>query len=245
MNVNEGDAQAVHATSDIVLTAKTSSEGGDSSVPEALLREDLENHIARTEHYLAVCDAYEADLSEDLEKYLTVEDRAKNDLSHHGATRQGTLIKPNDSEIDAFISGTLHKDGIVDNDAANDEQGEASMARDECPPFVFPGSIELASIEVMEQPSSLGCKKILSYKGYPLQLMEFRAKIRFTVNPLYALDEKGRPRFSVLMEPSQEALEVIRKCEDLVQRVISSESRGIEWLPVVRNDTGAWAARMR
>ena len=207
----------------------------------------LEDCIARREQYSAVCSACETALSEDLQKCLIIDDPAQNNLSHEG--RQSVDVSnPATTRIEHH-SEAVQKDENVDIEGENDI-AEVSMSRDEsnsnhCPPFVLPRNIDLASLEVLEELSPLGCKKVLSYKGYPLQLMEFNARIRFTVNPLYALDEKGRPRFSVLMEPSKETLEVICKCEDLVKSIMSSETRDIEWLPALRNDMGSWAARMR
>lgn len=113
-------------------------------------------------------------------------------------------------------------------------------------PFLLASRVTLASLELQEESSRFGCSKVLYHKGFPLHLLECKIRIRFTVNLSYAFDDKGKPRFSVLVEPSEAACEVIRKCEDVVKSKGFTSAYGgeVEWLPALRKETGAWAARM-
>ncbi|MCO5600935.1 hypothetical protein L7F22_055052 [Adiantum nelumboides] len=107
-------------------------------------------------------------------------------------------------------------------------------------PFLLASHVILPSIELR----SFGSSRTLYYNGFPLQLLEFKVRVRYTINPSYAFDDNGKPRFSILIEPSEAACNVISKCEDLVKSLTASNSE-IEWLPSLRKEFGYRAARMR
>lgn len=110
-------------------------------------------------------------------------------------------------------------------------------------PFFLASHVYLPTIELREEPSSFGCTKVLCYDGFPLHLLESNIRVHFTINLSYAFDDKGKPRFSILLEPSESARKVISKCEDVVKSM-SALATEVEWLPALRKVSGCWTARM-
>ncbi|KAH7285951.1 hypothetical protein KP509_33G052600 [Ceratopteris richardii] len=119
----------------------------------------------------------------------------------------------------------------------------SSLMKFDATPFLLASHVNLSSIEVQEKTYSYGSATMLFYEGFPLHLLDFKVRVRFTVNESYAFDDKGRPRFSIAVEPSEAACNVIRKCEDLV-RSKAAFNHEVEWLPALKEESGCFMTRM-
>ncbi|MCO5578641.1 hypothetical protein L7F22_032485 [Adiantum nelumboides] len=170
------------------------------------------------------------------------EQRSQNELALHEAVLEQDLPDAlyslsrgkGSREIEAActIISTAESSSLAQLSKAGSKEESGGV------PFLLASHVILPSIELR----SFGSSRTLYYNGFPLQLVDFKVRVRFTIKPSYAFDDEGKPRFSILIEPSEAACNVISKCEDLVKSLTASNSE-IEWLPSLRKEFGYRAPR--
>ncbi|KAI5057577.1 hypothetical protein GOP47_0027592 [Adiantum capillus-veneris] len=176
--------------------------------------------------------------SEEVEILMNSSAANEGQLQNESTLKESVLVQ---DLLNALSSLSLGKGSgdIISSSAAQLSKAGSRMESGGVP-FLLASHVILPSVELR----SCGSSKVLYYNGFPLHLLEFKVRVRYTINASYAYDDKGKPRFSILMEPSEVACNVISKCEDLVKSTAASDSE-IKWLPLLKKESGRWTARMR
>eukprot|EP00249_Psilotum_nudum_P019316 c27190_g1_i1 orf=466-2001(-) len=114
------------------------------------------------------------------------------------------------------------------------------------PMFVEASQICLEALGIKKEPGFWGRPKIVLYhKGIPLRMREVNIRVKFAINASYAFDNKGKARFSIMLEPCRAACEVICRCDNLVRNAIATEGEQSVWRPTLVTEEGVSGVRMR
>eukprot|EP00897_Mesotaenium_endlicherianum_P007869 jgi/Mesen1/710/ME000109S_10935 len=93
--------------------------------------------------------------------------------------------------------------------------------------FVDAIAIDLAELRAEERSSQWGRVGIaIQYRGRPLCLHDTWTRVRFSVGDKFAFDDAGRPKFSLLVEPSQATCDIIRAADSALLEKLGSGAEG-------------------
>ncbi|XP_010258260.1 PREDICTED: protein NEN2-like [Nelumbo nucifera] len=104
--------------------------------------------------------------------------------------------------------------------------------------FLEPEEISIPSVSASFVPFYRGSQRIqLLHKDVPLQLCCMKLRVRFGISAKF-LDHAGRPRLSIVVDPSPSLCEVLDACDHHAQRLSVESGSGSEWRPVVTRKNG-------
>eukprot|EP01018_Ginkgo_biloba_P037876 Gb_18565 [translate_table: standard] len=98
--------------------------------------------------------------------------------------------------------------------------------------------ISVSSLRSIVVPTYWGTQKMMMlHKNLPLQMHSRNMKIRFGVSTKF-YDPTGKPRLSIVVEPSSETCQILEKCDTVAQNLYSSFGSKSEWRPLVMRKNG-------
>ncbi|KAH9295310.1 hypothetical protein KI387_038898 [Taxus chinensis] len=106
------------------------------------------------------------------------------------------------------------------------------------PEFLEPPDVSTSSLKTTFVPSKWGTEKmVLLHKGIPLQISSQKMKIRFGISKKFLIPN-GKPKLSLVVEPSQETCDMLKFCDNLAQNLYSECNGNSEWRPLVITKNG-------
>ncbi|KAG9451195.1 hypothetical protein H6P81_011160 [Aristolochia fimbriata] len=182
---------------------------------------EVENHMTWSQGADTVGVAIDLDQTTQLSATDDVEltpliDRMKIDPSHHT------------NEISVPTTS-----GIASGDNTTSEYPSSSLT------FLEPDEVSLDSITTSTSPARYGGapRVLLLHDDIPLQMCSKNMRIRFGVNSKY-VDNAGRPRMNVVVEPSPSLCRVLDTCNNLVRMLYLNSGSNSEWRSVVMRRNG-------
>ncbi|XP_027332380.1 protein NEN2 isoform X2 [Abrus precatorius] len=103
---------------------------------------------------------------------------------------------------------------------------------------LVPDEICIPSIDASLVPCFRGSQRIeLLHEGYQFQLHCASLKVRFGINTKF-VDNAGRPRLSLVVDPSPSLCNVLDACDRVAQKLSSDSGSSSDWRPVVIRKEG-------
>ncbi|OVA08954.1 Exonuclease [Macleaya cordata] len=104
--------------------------------------------------------------------------------------------------------------------------------------FLEPDEVALTFVRASFVQSYRGTKRIqLLHKDVFLQLCCSKLRVRFGVSTKF-FDHAGRPRLSIVLDPSPSLCKVLDNCDYLAQKLFVESGSSSEWRPVVIRKSG-------
>ncbi|KAJ1421863.1 Ribonuclease H-like superfamily [Sesbania bispinosa] len=101
-----------------------------------------------------------------------------------------------------------------------------------------PDKICIPSIDASLVPSFYGSQRIeLHHEGFPFQLCCADLKVRFGISTKF-VDNAGRPRLSIVVDPSPSLCNVLDACDNVARKLSSDSGSLSDWRPVVIRKEG-------
>ncbi|XP_010258428.1 PREDICTED: protein NEN1-like [Nelumbo nucifera] len=155
-----------------------------------------------------------------------------------------TVLDSNRTSIVATPNGYCSSQGTLqEGNPTSDTRGTScsEAASGDCSGyagFLEPEEISIPSISVSLVPFYRGIKRIqLLHKDVLLQLYCTKLRVRFGVSTKF-FDHAGRPRLSIVVDPSPSLCQVLDTCDHLAQRLSMESGSDSEWRPVVNRKNG-------
>lgn len=104
--------------------------------------------------------------------------------------------------------------------------------------FLEPHHISISSLRTIYEPSQWGTQKMmLLHKDLPFRMRSSNMILRYGISRKF-FDPTGKPRLSLVVEPSSEICNILKVCDVLAQKSFSSFNDKSEWRPLVKYGLG-------
>ncbi|KAF8378723.1 hypothetical protein HHK36_030072 [Tetracentron sinense] len=104
--------------------------------------------------------------------------------------------------------------------------------------FLEPEEVSIPLVRASLVPFYRGSQRIqLLHKDVLLQVCCMRLRVRFGVSTKF-LDHAGRPRLSIVVDPSPSLCQVLDACDNLAQKLSLDSGSSSEWRPAVTRKNG-------